>query len=115
MSRHRRSSPLRLHLRVVDGVHLGFAGQTLSAATAVSGGGAGGSSGGGAAVAALSNDDGQDGPGVTHTKVRIGFIHITNQNAANSAFGVQVASPGNEQSEEKALGTTRDGPTHPSV
>ena len=65
------------------------------------GGVAGGGGGGGGA--ATGNDNGQDGPGVTHTTVRIGFIYTTNQNAANSAFGANVAPIGNTQSEEQAL------------
>lgn len=80
---------------------------TGTAGPGAPGGASGGGGGGGAsgAAATAANDNGQDGPGVTHTTVRVGFIYVTNQQAANSAFGVQVASPGNEQSEEQALVT----------
>ncbi|TMC47773.1 MAG: ABC transporter substrate-binding protein [Chloroflexi bacterium] len=52
---------------------------------------------------AASTNGGLDGPGVTSTTVRLGFVYVTNTQAANNAFGFKVADVGNEQSEEQAL------------
>ena len=67
-------------------------------------GGAPGSTNGAPAVASNGNTNGgSNGPGVSATSVRIGFVHITNTQAANQAFGVNVPNPGDGQAEEQAL------------
>ena len=81
-----------------------------------SGGASGGASGAGAAssqssaaassaaAAAFANSNGgRDGPGVTATTVRIGFIDLTNSQAANNAFGVKVASQGPQHDIEQTM------------
>ena len=81
-------------------------GATAPGSTALPGGRPSGatSAAGGAGTAANGNTNGgNNGPGVTATTVRVGFVYITNSQAANQAFGFQVASTGNEQSEEQAL------------
>jgi hypothetical protein len=65
----------------------------------VSGGTAASASG----AAASNTNGGQDGPGVTSTTVRIGFVYVVNGQAANQAFGIKAPSTGNEQSEEQAM------------
>jgi ABC-type branched-subunit amino acid transport system substrate-binding protein len=73
----------------------GSAGATGAAAVAGGAGGPG-ASGGGA-------NSPLNGPGVSSTAVRIGFVYVTEQNAANQLFGASVPSPGNTQSEAAAM------------
>lgn len=100
------------------GTSSGSSGSASPGAFAAPGGsgsaGGGGASGGGtggsaassaAAAAAASTNGGQDGIGVTSTTVRLGFVYVTNSQAANDAFGVHVANTGNQQAEEQALVT----------
>ena len=81
-------------------------GATAPGAAAQPGGGTSGgpSAAGGAGTAANGNTNGgNNGPGVTATTVRVGFIYQTNSQAANQTFGFNVASTGNQQSEEQAM------------
>ena len=71
--------------------------------TATPGGGQALSTAGGATAANGNTNGGNNGPGVTATTVRIGFVYQTNSQAANQAFGFNVANTGNQQAEEQAL------------
>ena len=87
-----------------SGSAVGPGGSTTPGGSAPGSSGAGAAAGGGAAAAAAANTNGGlDGPGVTSTAVRLGFIYVSNSQAANNAFGVHVADVGNEQAEEQAL------------
>jgi len=57
---------------------------------------------GGAAAPGGTNSP-LNGPGVTSTTVRIGFIYTVNAQAANAAFGFKTPNEGNQQAEEQAL------------
>ena len=79
-------------------------GATPTGSAATQPGASPGSSAAAPGTAANGNTNGgNNGPGVTATTVRIGFTYQTNSQAANQAFGFQVASTGNQQSEEQAL------------
>lgn len=79
----------------------GVAGGAAAPGSQQAGGAAGASSAQAAALAA--SNGGLDGPGVTSTTVRLGFIDVVNSQAANNAFGVKVASQGPQQSIEDTM------------
>ncbi len=82
----------------------GVPGTVAPGSSAAAGTTAGGAAAGGAAVAANGNTNGgANGPGVTATTVRIGFIYVSDTQTTNNALGLKVPNPGNEQSEEQAL------------
>jgi hypothetical protein len=55
------------------------------------------------AAALAATNGGLDGPGVTSTTVRLGFIDLVNSQAANNAFGVKVASQGPQPAIEDTM------------
>ena len=76
-----------------------------SAGSAAQGSGGGNASSVSAAQASAfaASNGGRDGPGVTSTTVRIGFIDLTNSQAANQAFGIQVGSQGPQHDIEQTM------------
>lgn len=55
------------------------------------------------ASALAATNGGRDGVGVTATTVRLGFIDLTNSQAANQAFGFQVGSQGPQHDLEQTM------------
>jgi hypothetical protein len=62
-----------------------------------------GAAGPGSSAAVSGANSPLNGPGVTATTVRVGFIYVTEQNAANQLFGASVPSSGNGQAEAAAM------------
>ena len=59
--------------------------------------------GGRATGGAAGSPGAPNGPGVTATTIRLGFVYVTNTQSANQAFGFKAPDPGNIQSEEVAM------------
>lgn len=79
---------------------------TSSAVGSAGAAGAGGTTTGSAPGSTAANNGANsplNGPGVTSTTVRIGFVYVTEQNAANQIFGAGVPSSGNGQAEAQAM------------